>query len=85
MRETIHKRGLRWAIGTAVAASILACSWQPLRAENWPQWRGAQNDGVSHETSLPTHWSKTENVAWRLPLPGPAGATPVVWQDPIRE
>ena len=25
----------------------------------------------------------TKNVAWRLPLPGPAGATPVVWDDHI--
>ncbi len=53
------------------------------RADNWPQWRGAKLDGVSHETGLPTHWSPTENVAWRVPLPGPAGATPVVWGDRI--
>ncbi|HVX14050.1 MAG TPA: PQQ-binding-like beta-propeller repeat protein [Pirellulales bacterium] len=53
------------------------------RGENWPQWRGAGNDGISHETDLPEKWSKTENVAWRLPLPGAAGATPVVWDDAI--
>ena len=53
------------------------------RAEDWPQWRGARLDGVSGETVLPTHWSKTENVAWRTALPGPAGATPVVWGDHI--
>jgi hypothetical protein len=51
--------------------------------ENWPQWRGAKLDGISHETGLPTTWSKTENVVWRLALPGPAGATPVVWDDRI--
>jgi outer membrane protein assembly factor BamB len=53
------------------------------RAENWPQWRGPQLNGVSAETGLPTKWSAKENVAWRLPLPGPAGATPVVWDDHI--
>lgn len=52
-------------------------------AENWPQWRGPENDGISHETDLPVKWSKTENVAWRLPLPGPAGATPVIWDDSV--
>jgi outer membrane protein assembly factor BamB len=51
--------------------------------ENWPQWRGAKLDGISHETDLPLKWSKTENVVWRLALPGPAGATPVVWNDRI--
>ena len=54
-----------------------------LNAENWPQWRGARLDGVSQETGLPTSWSQTENVAWKLPLPGPAGASPVVWGDRI--
>lgn len=52
-------------------------------ADNWPQWRGPQNDGISQETGLPEKWSKTDNIAWRLPLPGPAGATPVVWEDSI--
>lgn len=50
-------------------------------ADNWPQWRGPNLDGVSREKDLPVQWSKTENVLWRLPLPGPAGATPVVWGD----
>jgi outer membrane protein assembly factor BamB len=52
-------------------------------AENWPQWRGAKLDGISHETRLPEKWSKTENVAWRFALPGPAGSTPVIWGDHI--
>lgn len=55
----------------------------PVAAENWPQWRGPNNDGVSQEQGLPSHWSKTDGIAWRLPLPGPAGATPVIWGDRI--
>jgi outer membrane protein assembly factor BamB len=54
-----------------------------LLAENWPQWRGARLDGISHETNLPTTWSTTENVAWKVKLPGSAGATPVIWEDQI--
>ena len=53
------------------------------QADNWPQWRGPDSDGISHAKGIPTTWSKTKNVAWRLPLPGPAGATPVVWDDRI--
>jgi outer membrane protein assembly factor BamB len=52
-------------------------------AENWPQWRGVRQDGISRETDLPVSWSKTQNVAWRLALPGPAGSTPVIWNDQI--
>lgn len=69
--------------GSFLVVAILLVSAPSLQAENWPQWRGPRNDGVSSETGLPTTWSKTENVAWRLPLPGPAGATPVVWGDRI--
>ncbi|HEX3728050.1 MAG TPA: PQQ-binding-like beta-propeller repeat protein, partial [Pirellulales bacterium] len=63
--------------------AVCAVLGTPLRAENWPQWRGAKLDGVSHESPLPLNWSKTENIAWRVELPGPAGATPVVWDDHI--
>jgi outer membrane protein assembly factor BamB len=38
---------------------------------------------VSQAANLPTQWSPTENVAWKLPLPGWAGSTPVVWEDRI--
>ena len=51
--------------------------------ENWPQWRGAKADGISSEKSIPTKWSKSENIAWRTPMPGQAGATPCVWGDRI--
>ncbi len=52
-------------------------------ADNWQQWRGTHNDGISQETNAPIEWSQTENVKWRLPLPGEAASTPVVWEDKI--
>lgn len=54
-----------------------------LQADDWPQWRGPRNDGVSQETNLPTQWSKEKNVSWRLPMPGSAGSTPVVWGERV--
>jgi outer membrane protein assembly factor BamB len=53
------------------------------RADNWPQWRGSKNDGVSSEKNVPVEWSRDKNVAWRLALPGQAGSTPAVWGDRI--
>ncbi len=61
---------------------LVAFSTQVV-AENWPQWRGPKQDGISTETGIPLEWSKTKNVAWRMELPGPAGSTPVVWDDRI--
>jgi outer membrane protein assembly factor BamB len=63
--------------------AILISTFTDSLAQNWPQWRGPRNDGTSTETGLPTKWSKTENVRWRLELPGPGPSTPIVWQDRI--
>jgi outer membrane protein assembly factor BamB len=52
-------------------------------ADNWPQWRGPTFDGVSQEADLPTEWSATKNIIWKLPLPGVGGSTPAVWGDHI--
>src|SRR4051812_45717242 len=52
-------------------------------AENWPQWRGPHGDGISKEHGIATNWSRTDNIAWRTELPGPGGATPVVFGDRI--
>jgi len=60
---------------------ILLMTAASAPAENWPQWRGPKNDGISNEKGLPTKWSETENIAWKLPMPGPGAATPCIWED----
>jgi outer membrane protein assembly factor BamB len=62
---------------------VAAAFVSPASAENWPQWRGPQGNGHSEEQGIATRWSRTENVAWRKELPGPGGATPVVFGDRI--
>ncbi len=53
-------------------------------AENWPQWRGAHHNGISSEKNIPSEWdAKGHNVQWKLELPGPSGASPVVWEDHV--
>ena len=51
--------------------------------QQWPQWRGANLDNTSSETNLPVEFSKDENLVWRFELPGPGGASPVVWDDTV--
>jgi outer membrane protein assembly factor BamB len=62
---------------------LLVCLGAALAAESWPHWRGPSRDGVSLETDLPTSWSATENVDWKLPLPAFSGSTPVIWDDTV--
>src|SRR5688572_13468512 len=63
--------------------ALLASAVASLAADTWPHWRGPSMDGVSPEKGLPTTWSATENVAWKLPLPAFSGSTPIVWNDTI--
>jgi outer membrane protein assembly factor BamB len=65
-------------IGVIVCAAVAA-----LSADNWPQWRGPALNGVSTETGLPTKWSPTENIAWKLAMPGRSGSTPIIWGENI--
>jgi myo-inositol-hexaphosphate 3-phosphohydrolase/outer membrane protein assembly factor BamB len=49
-----------------------------LNAEDWPGWRGPRGDGISRDITAPLHWSPTENIAWRTPLPGIGLSSPIV-------
>src|SRR5262245_58274838 len=75
------RAGLTTLISCAAVVLILVTAIS--RAENWPQCGGAKLDGISSEKDVPTKWSRNEGVLWRVPLPGPAGATPAVWGERI--
>lgn len=69
------------ALASSLLSTLLAASCLlPIaaRADDWPQWRGPHGDGTSAATQLPATWSKTENLHWRVPLPGPGPSTPIV-------
>ncbi len=52
-------------------------------AENWPGWRGPRGDGTSMEKNVPIRWSGTQNILWKVPIPGKGHASPIVWSKHI--
>jgi outer membrane protein assembly factor BamB len=66
-------------IQLALIAGLSFATLGSLRAENWSQWRGPNFNGSSSEKNLPATFSRSEGLAWTTPLPGPSGATPVIW------
>ncbi len=50
---------------------------------NWPAWRGPDGAGVSGEKNLPVRWSATENVRWKVAVPGAGVSAPVVWGERV--
>jgi len=72
------------ALRASLLASLVSCCWLGIaHADNWPQWRGPDNNGICKETNLPAEWSAAKNIAWKLALPGMGGSTPAVWADRI--
>jgi len=67
----------------AIPLLAVLLSTTNIHADNWPAWRGPNGDGVSKEKNLPLKWSATENVRWKVALPGPGNSTPVNWGDHV--
>jgi outer membrane protein assembly factor BamB len=51
--------------------------------DSWPQWRGPLANGVAPHANPPVQWSETNNVRWKIPLPGKAHSSPIVFGDSI--
>jgi len=50
---------------------------------NWPHWRGPSVQGIVEGKGYPDRWSETENVLWKVPVPGRGHSSPIVWGDRI--
>ena len=61
----------------------LAFLTQTLRADDWTQFRGPNGSGVSQDKGVPAKWSESENVAWKIKLPGPGSSSPIVLKDRV--
>jgi outer membrane protein assembly factor BamB len=57
---------------------LVACLATPLPAADWAQFRGPAGLGVSADGEVPTRWSASENIVWKVDLPGPGTSSPVV-------
>jgi outer membrane protein assembly factor BamB len=66
------------ATGMVVVAAVAT-----LSGADWPQWRGPALNGVSTTTGLAIKWSTTDNIAWKIPMPGRSGSTPIIWGEYI--
>ncbi len=53
--------------------------WAPALAD-WNRFRGPNGTGVA-EGPAPVQWSPTQNLKWKIPLPGPGVSSPIVIGD----
>jgi outer membrane protein assembly factor BamB len=77
MRNTEMKK--RLLLTTAIVIVVA----NSLDASDWTGFRGPGVRGSSQETGLVTTWSDTENLQWKIPLPGPGSSSPIVSGDKV--
>lgn len=65
-------------------AAIATIASQPEGFEkNWHHWRGPHATGAAVDADPPTTWSETENIRWKVEIPGMGHAAPIIWEDKI--
>ena len=50
-------------------------------ASYWTRWRGPSGQGNVEGTGYVDTWSNTENVKWKVTVPGDGHSSPIVWKD----
>ncbi len=53
------------------------------RADDWGHWRGPNGNPAAPNGAPPTQWSSTQNVKWKVKIPGRGSGSPVIWGDQI--
>ena len=44
-------------------------------------FRGPNGTGISSDTNIPTKWSESENLRWKVELPGAGSSSPILTDD----
>ena len=70
--------------GTGLVLGALILFVSTAAGQNWPSFRPTGGVAVGKGAS-PTTWDvvKSQNVAWKTPIPGIALSSPIIWQDRI--
>lgn len=67
-------------VGLGITLNSVAA---PEHLNHWPQWRGPLAIGVAPQADPPLRWSETENVKWKVAVPGFGTSTPILWGNRV--
>jgi outer membrane protein assembly factor BamB len=69
--------------GQAAADGVRMVADEGEAAQYWARWRGPSGQGLVSGTGYPDTWSASQNIAWKVPVPGSGNSSPIVWGDRI--
>ncbi len=78
--------GLEKWIGLVGVAFLLGSASTPAIGENWPQFRGLNQDGIAG-SECPLEWevgqNSSENILWKVAIAGEGWSSPIIWGDSV--
>jgi outer membrane protein assembly factor BamB len=69
------------ALAAASAQTVRMIEVEGEARKYWPQWRGPTGQGIVESKGYLDSWSDTENVLWKVQVPGRGHSSPIVWKD----
>jgi outer membrane protein assembly factor BamB len=78
-----HLMILGWLIALSTQAENATNRLRNDALRYWAQWRGPLANGVSPTADPPLRWSETSHLRWKVPLPGKAHSSPIIWKDRV--
>ena len=67
-----------------ISIAVILVSFPEISAGNdWPQFRGPEAGVAPNHPDLPDRWSETENVVWKVDIPGLGWSSPIIWGDHV--
>jgi outer membrane protein assembly factor BamB len=73
----------RRTLPATLMAFLLLATPAPLRAADWPQFRGPAANCVSLESNLPSNLIAKSNIAWQVDLPAEGLSSPIIIGDRV--
>jgi outer membrane protein assembly factor BamB len=77
----MHPRPTAFWLLTALGG--LLCTTAAAHAADWPRFRGPNGTGVAADKDVPVQFSDKDGVLWKVPIPGRANSSPIVWGDKL--
>lgn len=75
----IHRLFLNLPRALACAGLALTTTVNAATSQDWPGWRGPTANGLATPGQKPpVHWSDSENIVWKTPIPGRGHGSPTV-------
>ena len=83
MNSMCCKCGKAFVRAVLLSLLLLTVRLPMAHAEEWTEWRGGNHQGRDLHSAPLLHWSPSQNVAWKTPLPGKGYSSPIVTQNAV--